>query len=90
MLCVARLRTSPSLVPPRLCIPGLDVDRRYHVERILLPGDEVEHGPVRRQNDWPRTGIELRGHDLSVIGLQLPVLNPESAIILHLQVADGS
>ena len=53
-----------------------------------MPGDDIDHAPARQQNEWPRRGIGMRGHDLAVIGLQLPVLNPESAMIVHARVVD--
>jgi len=88
LISIARLQTSASMVSPRLRLPGLPSHSRYHVQRIHLPGDDIDHAPVRQQNEWSRRGIGMRGHDLASIGLQLPVLNPESAMIVHARVVD--
>jgi hypothetical protein len=41
-------------------------------------------GAARRQPTWVAEGIELTGRQLAVHGLQPPVLDPESAVLLHL------
>jgi alpha-galactosidase len=78
----AQLTTAASLIPPPLQLPGLDPDRRYQVERIALPGERW--GMARTQPSWLTEGAELTGRMLAVVGLQPPVLNPESAVLVHL------
>jgi hypothetical protein len=40
--------------------------------------------PARRQPAWIAAGIDLTGRQLAVHGLQMPVMNPESALLIHL------
>ncbi len=78
----AVVTTAASLSPPPLRLPGLDVDRRYRVEHLPLPGGRW--GPARRQPDWIETGITLTGRQLEAHGIQPPILHPESAVLLTL------
>ncbi len=77
-----QLRTGTSLAPAPLLLPGLDPLRRYRVEMLTLP--RAGRVPARQQPAWLTDGIELTGRQLAVHGLQMPVLNPESAALLHL------
>jgi alpha-galactosidase len=86
VVSIAQLTTAPSLTPPPLCLPGLDPDRRYRVERLALPGERW--GVSRTQPAWLTDGVELTGRQLAVAGLQPPVLNPETAVLLHLAAVD--
>jgi alpha-galactosidase len=82
LVAVVQLRTDISLTPPMLRLPGLDEDRSYRVEVIDLPPQSRAMG--RRQPDWLVAGITLTGRQLASHGLQLPSMNPESALLLHL------
>jgi alpha-galactosidase len=77
-----QLRTGPSLTPAPLRLPGLDPDRVYEIRLLPLPG--VRFGPARNEPEWLAEGIHLTGRQLAAHGVQLPVLNPETAILLHL------
>jgi alpha-galactosidase len=72
----AQLSTGLSLVPPPLRLPGLLPDARYRVAQIPFPGSLLW---------WQQSGIELTGAQLAAHGVQLPRMNPESAMLLHLQ-----
>jgi alpha-galactosidase len=81
LVAFVQLRTGTSLAPPPLRLPGLDPARRYRVEVLELPrGGRV---PARQQPGWVAAGIELTGQQLAVHGLQMPVVNPESAVLVH-------
>ena len=84
VVSVAQLRTADSLTPPTLRLPGLDVDGRYRIELVPI-GGQARLGSARRQPAWLRDGITLTGRQLAAHGLQLPVLHPETAILLHLK-----
>jgi alpha-galactosidase len=83
LVSVARITTSPSLTPPPVRLPGLAPDRRYRVEHLPLPNERP--GPSRTTPAWWRTGLETSGRQLASIGVQLPALWPESAVLLHLE-----
>jgi alpha-galactosidase len=75
--------TSPvGAIPGTLCLPGLDPDRRYRVS-VVGPRDVTLH-LARHQPAWVEHGIELSGRQLAAHGLQLPVLGPQSALLVHL------
>ena len=85
LVSLAQLRTAMSLTPPALRLPGLVADMRYRVEVLDVLDDGVQvRGAARRQPAWVTKGIELTGRQLAVHGLQPPVLDPESAVLLHL------
>jgi alpha-galactosidase len=84
LLCVAKVASADSLVPAPLVLPGLVADERYRVERVALPGGAADRGPARTTPAWMRDGAVLSGRQLAVLGLPLPVLNPETALLVHL------
>ncbi len=70
-----------------LRVPGLRADAHYRVEHLPLPG-QTRLGPARRQPAWWTTGLTLTGRQLATHGVQMPVLNPEMAVLLHVTALD--
>jgi alpha-galactosidase len=83
IVSVARLATGSSLTPPPLVLPGLDPDTSYLVEQLVVPGRRPI-GPNRVLPDWVDGGVRLSGRALGSVGLQLPALHPETAVLIHL------
>ncbi|MDO8362887.1 MAG: alpha-galactosidase [Actinomycetota bacterium] len=81
LVAAVQLRTGSSLTPPVLRLPGLEPDRLYTVREVPLPR---QARPMGRRQPWLTDGITLTGRQLAVHGLQLPAMNPESALLLHL------
>jgi alpha-galactosidase len=82
-----QLTTSPLAVPEPVRLPGLDPSRVYRVAAAYPAGepDSVQlHAPP-----WLDTGIELPGAVLATVGLPMPVLSPEQAVLLTVR-ATGS
>jgi alpha-galactosidase len=85
MACVA-VASHQSEVPTPARFPGLDQDADYRVERVDTGGElfTVQHeGP----SWWPAEGAAgpvLPGAFLAEIGLPLPIVGPEQAVVLHL------
>jgi alpha-galactosidase len=82
LFAYVQLATSAAETPGPARLPGLDAERRYRVEPIPLAG-----GPALGQAEpppWMEAGVTLSGRALAVAGLQLPVLQPEQALVLHL------
>lgn len=73
LVAAVQLTTGMSLVSAPLRLPGLLTDATYRIEEISLGG--------RRPMIEP---LVLSGRQLAVHGLQLPVLAPESGVLLHL------
>ena len=83
LLAFVQLTTAPSLTPPVLRLPGLVADAVYRVVPVMLPGQR-RLGPARTQLSWITDGIELTGAQLGAHGLQMPSLDPENGLLLHL------
>ncbi len=85
LLSFAQLATSAHQIPERWVLPGLDADARYEVRHVPLPGEVL--GIAFTQPEWMgRTEpLVLSGHQLAVLGLQPPVLHPQSAVLVHLR-----
>ena len=82
LFCFAALATSPAMVPGAMRLPGLDPDRTYRVVAVPLAG-----GPSFAHVEppgWLEGGATLTGRALGAAGLQMPVLAPEQALVLHL------
>jgi alpha-galactosidase len=86
LVCWAVLASSPAAVPAPLRLPGLLAERAYRLEPVPLPGQGG--GSLARQvPEWMRTGVELTGRQLAVHGIQPPVLDPDSAILVRIDSA---
>ncbi len=84
LFSVAQLEVARHATPERVRFPGLDADRSYAVSLIRLADTAL--GLAGRQPSWTVTGVESVGGDvLRSLGLQLPALDPESAVLLHLR-----
>jgi alpha-galactosidase len=85
MACVT-VASHESEVPVPVRFPGLDRDVDYRVRRVDTGGDVfvVEHEPPPW---WPAddgAAPVLPGAFLTEVGVPLPVLGPEQAVVLHL------
>jgi alpha-galactosidase len=69
----------------RITIPGLEPDRAYRVDAIFpTPGDmDYAHTFTQvRPPAWLADGAEANGRFLAEVGLPMPILNPEHALLL--------
>ncbi|MEO7122493.1 MAG: alpha-galactosidase [Lacisediminihabitans sp.] len=67
--------------PGRVQFPGLDPERRYRV-RIAFPDGNAAY-MQRQAPSWTADGFEATGLALAKVGLPMPILNPEHAIVLE-------
>ena len=89
LVSVARVATSEHLVSEPLRVRGLDSRRHYRVETAdLALLRTMAFGPALKQPGWIEHGVEATGRQLAEIGLQLPVLHPESAILIVVGALD--
>lgn len=87
LFAVVKTRTSFAEQVGRVSLPGLDADRGYRVE-LLFPTPEdpdyshtvIEAQPVQ----WLASGAEASGRFLGEVGLPMPVLHPEHAVLLRI------
>jgi alpha-galactosidase len=82
-----QLRTAPALQPMPLRVVGLLADTTYEVLPLVLPGQAFAVG--RETPTWWTGGLTLSGRQLAVHGVQLPVMAPESSVLLALRHAGG-
>jgi len=75
------LRSAEDEVPGSVVLPGLDPQKRYRVA-IVFPAGAI---PDEQRNTIPWTvdSVVASGSFLSEVGLPMPVLLPEHAIVLH-------
>lgn len=86
VLSVAQISTSHALATGPLRIPGLDPDARYDVQ-LIDPGSDAL-GKAKVQPAWVRAGaVQLGGSQLAGAGLPLPILFPESAVLIEISAA---
>jgi len=79
----AQLTTSTLAVPGAVRLPGLVPDRRYAVRRLELAGART--GLAQAEPPWWQAGeVVLSGRVLGSAGLRLPVLDPQTALLLEL------
>ena len=82
LLSVAQVTTSEHLVVDALRIPGLDPELAYRVEVPPLSLlRSMPFGPATAQPAWITDGLMATGRQLAVIGVPLPVMQPESALL---------
>jgi len=80
-----QLTQSRRTAPPPLRLTGLEPDRTYAVSHLATPGEVLGWG---RQPDWLTDGpVEATGAFLATVGLQPPLLHPESAVLIKLDSA---
>ncbi|ANJ27993.1 alpha-galactosidase [Agromyces aureus] len=73
--------------PGRIRLPGLDAGERYRVEPVLVGG--VPHG-ADPAPWWEAGPLESTGAALAAIGVVMPALRPEQAVLLRAVRVDGA
>ncbi|HEX2374229.1 MAG TPA: GH36 C-terminal domain-containing protein, partial [Actinomycetota bacterium] len=83
LFAYVQLTASAFETPGLARLPGLDGGRPYRVEALRVAGaPETKHAVAPR---WYGAGqVTLAGRALAEVGLPLPVLRPEQALLLHL------
>jgi alpha-galactosidase len=84
LVAYVALATSATEIPPPAQVPGLDPDNSYRVTVVDTGGD-----PFLKQNRPPawmqEEDVVLPARFLGRVGLPMPVLGPEQALVLHLR-----
>ena len=85
LFALVRTGTSFAEQSGRITIPGLESERSYRVEAVFpAPGDgDYAHTFTQvRPPAWLAEGAEAGGRFLAEVGLPMPILNPEHALVL--------
>lgn len=87
LITLATLATAAVSVPAPLRLPGLDPARHYRIEPITLgaPPHAVQDAPPAWLVDG---GTTISGALLAELGLPVPLLAPEQALVLHAVAVD--
>ncbi|MGO1298935.1 MAG: alpha-galactosidase [Vibrio sp.] len=86
LVMIAQLGMSTYSLSGRLRIPGLDPGSRYHLAMIDAPPEL--HDIVNRQPQWTREPVILTGEWLEKAGVAMPLLDPETAILIEIRQMD--
>ncbi len=86
IFAVVALDSAEAAVPPAARLPGLRPDVRY-VVRPLAPGDRPRTIGDAMPPWWERGSAMLTGRVLEEVGLPVPLLAPEEAILLEVVAA---
>ena len=87
LFSLATTAASRVSVPPPLRLPGLDPDRRYRV--ALVPLGAAPRAVPDAPPAWFAAGeISASGRVLAEVGIPVPLLAPEQAIVLHALALD--
>jgi alpha-galactosidase len=86
LMSYVQLAPPPHDRPVALRVPGLDPGRRYLITDVTPgpPGERASAGPGRRDRPVP-PGLEVPGAVLAGAGVDLPVLAPLTAAVLHIE-----
>jgi alpha-galactosidase len=83
LFAYVQLTASEFETPGLARLPGLDPGRAYRVEPVPVAG-EPETNQAAAPTWLEAGGVTLGGRALAEVGLPLPVLRPEQALLLHL------
>jgi alpha-galactosidase len=92
LFALVSTRTSPAEQPGRVALPGLEAGTSYRVEAIFpAPGDPdyARSFTQIRPPAWLESGAVASGHFLAEVGLPMPILNPEHALLLRLTAVEA-
>lgn len=83
LLAVCQTAMGSYTLPEPVRFAGLDPQRRYRVTVVDMPTASFQL--MKSRPTWMEEGVTLSGDTLMAIGLSLPLLDPESAMLIHLQ-----
>ncbi|MFC5056418.1 alpha-galactosidase [Saccharothrix xinjiangensis] len=81
LFAVVRIASGTTTSPGRVTLPGLPSDSRFAVRPVDHTGLPLSTALV--QVPWLSTGARLSGRELAEVGLQMPPMHPEQALLLH-------
>ncbi len=89
LFALVSTRTAAAEQPGRIPIPGLDPEREYRVEAIFPAPSDADYSHTFTQvraPGWFADGAVANGRFLAEVGLPMPALNPEHALLLEVTV----
>lgn len=83
LITVCQLAMPDHALPSPLRISCADANARYQVKLVEMP--QTSFQLMKQRPQWLDKTLTLSGDNLKEIGVTLPILDPESALIVHLQ-----
>jgi alpha-galactosidase len=83
LLTVCQLTMPDYALPSPLRISCIDTDAQYQVQIVEMPDTSFQL--MKQRPKWLDKTLTLSGENLKEIGLTLPILDPESALMLYLK-----
>ncbi|MGL4826529.1 MAG: alpha-galactosidase [Vibrionaceae bacterium] len=83
LVMVAQLAMPTNSLSGHLRLPGLSPEKTYQISVLDQPDNYTQI--VNRQPPWTLEGCQLSGQWCEKIGLALPVLDPETAILIKIE-----
>jgi alpha-galactosidase len=83
VITVCQLAMPEYALPTPLRINCIDTDAQYEVKLVEMP--ETSFQLMKQRPHWLDKSLTLSGDNLKEIGLTLPILDPESALMVHLK-----
>ncbi|MCS3429897.1 alpha-galactosidase [Klebsiella sp. BIGb0407] len=87
LVAVAQLAMPTWAMSGALRLQGLDPEVTYRVS-VIDSAENFRHGIVSTQPAWVAEGVEVTGDWLQHAGLAMPVMDPESAVLLLVEAQD--
>jgi alpha-galactosidase len=83
LITVCQLAMPEYALPSPLRISHIDVHARYQLTIVEMPKTSFQL--MKQAPKWLDKTLELNGDNLKEVGITLPILDPESALIVHLK-----
>jgi alpha-galactosidase len=83
LLTVCQLTMPDYALPSPLRISCIDANAQYHVQIVEMP--ETSFQLMKQRPQWLNKTLTLSGENIKEIGITLPILDPESALMLSLK-----
>ena len=83
LITVCQLAMPEHALPSPLRISYVDPNARYQLKIVEMPKTSFQL--MKQAPKWLDRTLELSGDNLREIGITLPILDPESALIVHLK-----
>lgn len=83
LITVCQLAMPNHALPAPLRVSCADEQARYEVQIVEMP--ETSFQLMKQRPKWLGQTLQLSGDNLKQIGVTLPILDPESALIIHLR-----
>ncbi|MEL0613012.1 alpha-galactosidase [Marinomonas arenicola] len=83
LITVCQLAMPEYALPSPLRISHIDVHARYQLNLVEMPKTSFQL--MKQAPKWLDKTLELNGDNLKEVGITLPILDPESALIVHLK-----